>query len=215
MTDLKFSLPHNVDHLIYVVADLEAGRDHIEQLLGVRPVIGGRHPQYGTHNAQVSLGPATYLELIAPDPEAEIPEAEVLFGIDTFREPRFLTWVLRSESIEQTAALAAATGVGLGAVSPGKRIKPDGTVVSWKLTNPLALPLDGAVPFLISWGDTPHPAGSSPRAGELSGLRFEHPEAERVRKALQVLGADSEVVHGERFRMVARIKTERGEIEIQ
>lgn len=59
MDDHRIALPSRVDHLIYAVADLEAGRDTFEPMLGVRPVIGGRNPQYGTHNAQLSLGPAT------------------------------------------------------------------------------------------------------------------------------------------------------------
>jgi len=209
------TLPKNVDHLIFAIADLDAGIDRFEQLLGVRPVRGGRHPEYGTHNAQLSLGATTYLEIIAPDPQADVVERVPLFGPDGFRQPRLVTWVLRSESIEETAALATAKGVGLGSVEAGKRVKPDGTVVSWKLTNPSAMPLDGAVPFLISWGDTPHPAGGAPRAGELVGIGIEHPEPERVRQALTALGVEMVVHSGDQFRMSARIRTSRGEVEIR
>lgn len=64
----------HLDHLVYAVADLLAGMDEIEQLLGVRPVAGDRHPQYGTHNALLSLGPKTYLEIVAADPDRTPPE---------------------------------------------------------------------------------------------------------------------------------------------
>ena len=209
------SLLEKIDHLIFVVPDLEDGRDKFEKLLGVRPVIGGRHPQFGTHNAQLSLGPKTYLEVIAPDPNADIPAEDVLFGLHTFQEPRLMTWVMHTDKIDELAASAIAAGVDLGAVASGKRVKPDGTVVSWKFTDPLAMLLNGAVPFLISWGNTPHPAGSAPRAGELIGLKIEHPEPERVRQALLALGVEMDVQTGEQFQLIARIGTSQGDVEIR
>lgn len=209
------SLLEKVDHLIFVVPDLEDGRDKFEQLLGVRPIIGGRHPQYGTHNAQLSLGATTYLEIIAPDPDADIPAEDVLFGLDTFQKPRLMTWVLHTDEIDSLAASAKAANVNLGTVESGERVKPDGTVVSWKLTDPTAMPFNGAIPFLISWGDTPHPAGSAPRAGELISLRIEHPELERVRPALLTLGVEMDVQAGDQFQLIATIRTSQGEVEIR
>lgn len=209
------TIPKGVDHLVYAVADLEAGRDEIERLLGVRPILGGRHPQYGTHNALLSLGPAIYLEIIAPDPELDVPERGVLFGADGVREPRLVTWALRSEAIDESAAAASSAEVGLGPIESGSREKPDGTVISWKLSDPYAMPLDGAVPFLISWGDTPHPASAIPQVGELVGLRAEHSEPEQVREALSALDAEMDVRRGDQFRLVARIRTAHGEVEIR
>jgi hypothetical protein len=77
------------------------------------------------------------------------------------------------------------------------------------------MPLDGAVPFLIAWGDTPHPSASAPRAGALRGLRVEHPHPERVRAALEVLDVAVPVHVAEAFALVATIETERGVIELR
>ncbi len=70
----------NVDHLIFLAPDLDRGMDHVENLLGIRPVRGGRHPAFGTHNALLSLGPSTYLEVMASDPGLPRPSRGVLFG---------------------------------------------------------------------------------------------------------------------------------------
>lgn len=208
------AVPGNVDHLLYAVTDLEAGCDEIERVLGVRPVAGGRHPRYGTHNALLSLGPATYLEVIAPDPGLAVPERGVLFPGQA-GPGRIVTWVLRSESIDETAAAAVAGGVGLGPVESGRRENPDGTTLSWKLSDPYAMPYGGAVPFLIHWGDTPHPAATAPRGGELIGLRIEHDAPEPLREALSVLGVEMDVRNGDRFRLIARIRTATGEVELR
>ncbi len=209
------SLVEGVDHLVYAVPDLQAGMDEIEKLLHRRPVPGGRHPGFGTHNALVSLGPTTYLEIIAPDPALPRPDRGVLFFDDDHLAARLATWVVRTERIDDAVAAMGAAGFDLAGVEPGSREKPDGTVLSWRLTDPWAPRLGGALPFLIAWGDTPHPAGAAPRAGELVGLRIEHPEPDGVRRALAVLGLEVEVRFADRFRMVAAVETARGEVELQ
>ncbi|MEX0330727.1 MAG: VOC family protein [Puniceicoccaceae bacterium] len=206
---------NKIDHLIFAVPDLEMGRDIFEERFGVRAILGGEHPDYGTHNAQLSLGPQMYLEIIAPLPGIDISGREMLFGPNGFEQPRLVTWVLRCESIESTVESATLVGVRLGAIQPGKRVKPDGTVVSWTLTDPYAMPLNGAVPFLINWGNTPHPAPQAPGIGQFSGMRIQHPQPEQVRKALTALGTEVEVEEAETFQLIATIKTAGGEVEIR
>ena len=209
------AVPEGVDHLLYAVSDLETGRDEIEHLLGVRPVLGGRHPQYGTHNALLSLGPETYLEVIAPDPGLAVPERGALFEMDGSATSRLATWVLRSESIDEAVSRGSTAGVGLGPVESGGRENPDGTLLTWKLSDPYAMPLGGAVPFLISWGATPHPAAAAPRVGVLVGLRIEHPQPELVYHALSALGVEMDVRGGTEFQLIARVRTARKEVDLR
>lgn len=209
------NVPSGVDHLTYAVPDLDAGISDIERRLGVRPAVGGRHANYGTRNALVALGPQAYLEIIAPDLDLPRPERGRLFGLDDLERPGLVTWVLRHESIEELAERARSQGLELGAVESGRREGPDGTVLSWKLTDPYAMPMDGAVPFLIAWGTTPHPAGNAPAGGELVGLRIEHPTPARVREALNALGVEMTVEEGPRMQLVATVETGTGQVEIR
>lgn len=206
--------PAGVDHLIYGTPDLERGLDEVERRLGLRPAGGGRHPQYGTRNALLALGPETYLEVMAPDPELPAPDRGRLFRLDQLERPRLVTWSLRREEIDEAARRAAAEDVELGPVQAGSREQPDGTSLAWRLTDPRAMPAGGVVPFLIAWGATPHPARSAPGGGSLAGLRAEHPEPAAAREALAALGVEMRVEEGDRPRLVAAIRTEKGRVEL-
>lgn len=207
--------PKNMDHLVYTAPSLEEGIAKIESILGIKPVLGGRHPNYGTHNALLSLGETIYLEVIAPDPNIIAPERGRLLE-DAFKfEPKLTTWVLRAESIERLHSKALQNGLKLGVVESGKREKPDGTVLAWKLTDPYAFPMNGAIPFLISWGDTPHPAKAVPRAGDLVALEIQHPEPEKLRESLKILGVTVKITMALETKIIAKIKTENGIIILE
>ena len=92
-------IPQNIDHLVYTAPTLDEGIDAIEKILGVRAIIGGKHAQYGTHNALLSLGDSIYLEIIAPDPNLESPMDGRLLEDSYSKKPKLTTWVLREDNI--------------------------------------------------------------------------------------------------------------------
>jgi len=203
-------MPIDIDHLLYASANLERGMDEIESLLGVRPIRGGRHTQYGTHNALVSLGPGKYLEVIARDPQIPAPQRGALIDIPSEAQSRLITWVLRTSDIQESATAAKTAGIKLGDIESGKRTRPDGSEITWQLTDPFAMPMDGAIPFLINWGATVHPSTVVPSGGRLVELVIEHPEPSRVRSALSALGAEIKVAKSDEFRLSANIATNNG-----
>ena len=204
-----------VDHLVYATPNLDRGVKEIEDLLGVRAAPGGQHPGRGTRNALVALGPAAYLEIIAPDPDQPAPASPRAFGLDTHTKGRLVTWAAKSTNVDSVRARALASGIALGSADAGSRRRPDGVVLSWRFTNSTTLVADGIVPFFIDWGQSPHPAASAPKGATLIALRAEHPEERRVQTMLESLGLELPVSHGTRASLVATIEGPKGRVELR
>ena len=204
-----------VDHLVYATPDLTLGIETAEKLFGVRATPGGQHPGQGTRNALIALGPASYLEIIGPDPEQPKPAGPRRFGIDDLTAPHLLTWVAKGKSLDAFAAAAKAQGVDLGAVIPGSRKRPDGVVLSWTYTDPRVVLADRLVPYLIDWGASPHPSATAARGVTLLSLRAEHPDAEKVQAMLRQLGLDPVVTRGPKPSLIATFDSPKGRVELK
>ena len=204
-----------VDHLVYAAPDLARGVEEIEKLLGVRASPGGQHPGGGTRNALVSLGSSTYLEIIASDPDQPPPARPRPFGIDRLAKSRLVAWAVKGADLEKVRDDAARKGVELGEVRSGSRRRPDGVVLSWRLTDPGVVISDGIVPFFIDWGESAHPARTATGGVSLIELRAEHPDAERVGGMLRQLGIDLPVRTGSAPALIAVVDCSRGRVELR
>ena len=204
-----------VDHLVYGTPDLNRGIEEIEKLLGVRATAGGQHPGRGTRNALLALGPTTYLEIIAPDPEQPPPKEPRPFGLDRLKQSKLIAWFISDGDLESLRRDAVSKGVPLGEVRSGSRRRPDGVQLQWKFTDPSTLVADGIVPLFIDWGDSPHPARTATQGATLVNLRAEHPDVKSVRKMLQHLGVDLPLKQGERPELIAIIEGPRGRVELR
>ncbi|HEY6537823.1 MAG TPA: VOC family protein [Candidatus Dormibacteraeota bacterium] len=202
-----------LDHLIYGVGDLELAISDLVGRTGVRPTRGGRHLGRGTANALLGLGMSRYLELLGPDPEAAdwVPLA---YGLDQLAEPKLVGWAVRTEEIERSAELMREQGWDPGRIEEMERIRPDGVRLRWRLT---LLPMEevGAYPFLIDWGDSPHPSETAPSGLELAELRLDDPEPDRLRKVLESLGVSAVVAGAEEPSLTAHIRTAAGPLVLR
>ena len=203
-----------LDHLVYAAADLETAVDALEQRLGVRAGPGGRHEALGTHNALLGLGPATYLEILAPDPEAENPATPGVLGLASATSSELLaTWAVRCDDIDDAVARARERGFDPWDPVDAHRTGADGRTTHWRLTiNALA---GGPLPFLIDWGDAPHPASSAPSGLGLESFHLEDPEPDGLLAGLSALGVQVDVRRADAPALVALISGPHGPVELR
>lgn len=189
-----------IDHLVYASPDLAEGVRRIEKLTGVVAVPGGAHPGLGTHNALLAFDSTTYFEIIGIDPEQPEPQWGRAFGLREDTVPGLVAYAVHpvgGESLEDVVSVMRSLGFDPGDIAPMSRDTPDGQRISWRLTLPgdPGASAEGALPFVIDWGETPSPAGSLPSMGTLDRLCLHHPDAE-VRAAATGLGLRVEVDDG-------------------
>ncbi|MGO1622926.1 VOC family protein [Flaviflexus sp.] len=165
MTDNSVGVPPLLDHIVVAAPDLEAVVADFERATGVRPVKGGSHERFGTRNYLISFGGDAYMEFVGIDPELPEPSVPRPFNLDDLADPVVSTWVLHPEDPDAAVESIRAAGIDVGDLSAASRLKPDGELLTWRLTPLLQGGLNGVIPFLIDWEDSVSPAHSvEPRA---------------------------------------------------
>ncbi len=162
-----------LDHLVVGAQTLNEGASYIADLLGVFPVMGGVHPNMGTHNVLLSLGGSVYLEVIAINPDGDPPEHPRWFSLDnpavrqTLKDgPQLLTWVARTPDISGLKRLEPYAACDVREMSRGDlrwlfAFTPDGEC-----------PGDGLLPHVIEWRGKAHPTDTLPDSQcRFKGLR--------------------------------------------
>jgi hypothetical protein len=180
------------DHIAIAAPSLDEGAEYVRNLTGLTFPKGGEHPDMGTHNLVTALGPDTFAEVIAINPDATPPNRPRWFGLDDPTEqakfPCIQAWLLRTDDIDGCIAKAAELGIDLGRATPFRR-----DALRWRfaVTDDGAIPLDGAAPLLLQWDETGpnHPANRMTDLGlRMDMLTIETPHADRLTELLDALG---------------------------
>jgi Glyoxalase-like domain len=186
-----------IDHLVYACPDLDAAVAEITRLAGVRPQDGGQHPGLGTHNALLSLGDRTYLEIIAPDPAQPGTGQQKPFGLDHLTAPALRAWAAAPRDLDAAVERARTEGLAYGDIVTGHRRSPGDGELSWRMTT---YPYNGAVavvPFLIDWGPARHPAQTAPSGLRLTEFSILAPDPQQVIRQLRAASIDLPVEHAD------------------
>lgn len=175
------------DHILHWAPD----RDQLVaayRQAGFHVAIGGEHPHWGTHNALCHFG-LPYIELLAARdaervrsaPEFMVRGRERLLA----RGGGALTFVLAVPDLSRAVQELRARGLAVTDPVPGRRIRPDGSEVTWQT----AVLTEGPAwrPFIIQWGQT-----DAERLPDLQarGIAAAHPNGAAAMQAITIATAD-------------------------
>ena len=204
-------MPATLDHLLWAAPDLNDAVEQLFERSGVRAIPGGQHPDLGTHNALARLGVRTYLEVLAPDPN--LRAGTLARQLTALPAPALLMWAARTRNAAATAACAETAGYS-STIVEGRRTGIGGEELSW--TN-VFVSRHGAgtlIPFFTQWHATRHPAAHATDGMRLTSFFIETSRPESLRAVFAALEVKVSVRNGLRDRLVARIDTPRGPLEL-
>jgi len=188
----------HVDHIMLGAPDLDAGVRELESLTGIHAKYGGEHPNLGTHNAIVSLGDETYIEVIAPRPGATLDDD--LKDLAKLERLTPIGWAVAMPDIAALRSRLDGSGIKTTAPRAGSRQTPWGDTLHWQLVD-LDPPSDNA-PFFIHWDDgEKHPARNAPGGCALGTIEFDDPNASELTRINRALGFDFPVKQAEKAAM--------------
>lgn len=201
-----------LDHILLGVPDLDAGAEAFTKLTGVKPVVGGSHPGFGTRNQLVALGPAVFFELIAPDPAQSERKSGRAGEIAAMPHPALITFALQTADMTAACAAAERAGLKIARRDAMSRTRPDGVRLDWTVAHFTHPDYAGAVPFAIDWQGSPHPATTTPTGCTIRGFTVLHPEPAPLARIYAALGIDIPVRGALRPGFVLTLDTPKGEV---
>lgn len=201
-----------LDHFVVGIDDLDAGSQAFEERTGVRPAFGGEHPAFGTHNALVSLGPARYLEILAPRPGA-VPRS-IAVGIERMQSLTPHLWAVATDDLAGAHRRVADAGFVVGDRTEGSRVTADGHTLRWSMFL-LGEGRPDNAPFFLEWADgTPHPSTTSPEGCTLLDWTVASRDPAALARLLDAVGMEAHVVAAPADTVI-RLDTPRGDVTLR
>jgi hypothetical protein len=199
----------DLDHIILGCSDLDEGIAYLKKLSGYRAAVGGSHPARGTCNALLKMGPHSYLEILAPDPQQK--ELAWYESIATLSEPLLVGYAIHQKNLDQLAATLKQQGIKCLGPIAGSRKRPDSQVLRWQ-TLSYEDDKSGMLPFYIHWDKhCPHPATEAP--GTISLLSFSR-TGHLLQESAPPLGHHKVLNPKEPVQLRARLKGKFGEFAL-
>jgi len=204
-----------IDHIVLAVPKLNRACDEFIINLGISPIFGGKHPDFGTHNALVNLGNGNYLEILAPDPENIPEQGKRWMGADLIDKPIVCRWALKSSDLAKDQGILRTVNPAYGEIIGGQRETMTGELLKWKMIKPLSEPVTDILPFMVDWsGTSSHPTESLPEECQFLSIEVKHPQVEKMQNIYQQLGLAVNIEYADEASLKIRLQTNNGIFEL-
>ena len=145
-----------LDHIVFAGMDAERASARYGNQFAIKAVKGGQHDHWGTYNYLAYFSNNSYLEWLGVYNEDKIKEADnpLIQHLDHFLEQGGrgpFQFALRTNQMDKYLAHFEKNNIPYQGPFPGKREKPDGTMLKWRMLFPAYDVKKEMLPFLIEW----------------------------------------------------------------
>lgn len=146
-----------LDHVIWVSEDIDAMSQAMDRKLGVKTVQGGQHTHWGTYNYLTHLANNAYIEWLGVN-DISIARntdnpliAHTLFALEE-KVSHPIQFALRTNEMDNYLEHFKRENIPFVGPVQGRRQKPDGKVLTWRMLFPkYDYQVGEVLPFLIEW----------------------------------------------------------------
>jgi hypothetical protein len=155
------------------------------------------------------LGRGTYLELIAPQPDAK--PSQFISDLAKLDMPTPIGWAVSAADAQFLRERLSKNGFPLTDPKAGSRVTPSGPTLHWE-TFQLKDKFPGA-PFFINWApQSPHPSSTSPTGCTLDHWTVGGPNADLLTRLQKVLGLSFETYKSPKEQFTLSVSCPKGKV---
>ncbi|MEN2769234.1 VOC family protein [Ornithinibacillus xuwenensis] len=145
-----------LDHIVIAGKDAEKDSALYNKRLAIKAIKGGEHENWGTYNYLAYFSNESYIEWLGirdldKAKQSENPLIQHLVQVANHQQPGPFQFALRTDQMDNYIQHFEANNIPYDGPFPGERVRPDGTVLKWRMLFPKYDYKEGMLPFLIEW----------------------------------------------------------------
>ncbi len=151
------------DHLVIVSNSIEQAAMEFGKQYNQLTIQGGNHENWGTYNYLSFMKNNSYIEWLGVKEEAKAAASDNPLIQQTAEATKKnivgpITFAFRTTKMDELISYYDKEGISYKGPFPGRRTRPDGTLLKWRMLFPESTAYKGTLPFLIEWnGDGNRP----------------------------------------------------------
>ncbi|WP_052345691.1 VOC family protein [Paucisalibacillus sp. EB02] len=145
-----------LDHIVIAGRNAEEDSITYNKRFAVKAVKGGEHENWGTYNYLAYFSNQAYIEWLGINNYDKAMKSDnplithLVYMLDQNETGPF-QFALRTDQMDDYVQHFKENNIPFDGPYPGKRLRPDGTLLSWRMLFPKYDITEGMLPFLIEW----------------------------------------------------------------
>ncbi|MDY0406910.1 VOC family protein [Virgibacillus sp. 179-BFC.A HS] len=154
-----------LDHIVISGKNAKSASSNYGRQFSIKAIKGGEHKNWGTYNYLAYFSNESYIEWLGVSDESKLKTADNplihhLFSVlEENKEPIAFQFALRTNEMDDYVTHFKQNNIPFTGPVDGRRTRPDGTELKWRMLFPTFDYKAELLPFLIEW-ETPNTAFS-------------------------------------------------------